>query len=205
MKCFAVSTRRMAEKFNSKKTHFLSNKELENSDVVEFNFSDYPALVKNTDMIEKFIQTSPFKTNISVLIIKDEERAFSDDILKYKKILSNENFLRIAEFVDIARLLKNSQIQVNNLDNKNYIQVDFFKKSKALPDITFICNVQRNYPEPIKIISTTYSAADTKKITEELSAILQCTTFFCTKFKRDEDHSFVIKPIPAFALSYWKG
>ena len=205
MKCFAVSTRRMAEKFNFKKTHFLSDKELENSDVVEFNFSDYPALIKNTDMIEKFIQTSPFKTNISVLIIKDEEQTFEDDFHKYQEILPNEYLSRIAEFVDIAKLLKNSQIQINKLDNENYIQVDFFKKSKSLPDIAFICNVQRNYPEPIKIFSTTYSAADTKKITEELSAILQCTTFFCTKFKRDEDHSFVIKPIPDFAISYWKG
>lgn len=180
MKCIATKTMRRVENLTTKQTHFLTDDELKNSKVVEFNISNYHNLVENSRAIEKVIKTSPFETNISVLIIKSEVNPES-----------------------------NVQIQVNQLAN-TYIQVDFYEKSKISPDISFICETSHSFPNPIKILRSRYDQkfyekGTTEKITEKICAILQCITFFCTKFRNKNDIHFVVNPLPAFALSYWKG
>ena len=176
MRCFAS----MTEKLPTKQTHFLSDKELKQFNVVEFNMANYRNLIKNAEAIEKLIKTSPFETNISVLIIKSEEFPKCD-----------------------------VQIQINKLP-QNYLQVDFYEKNKMTPDISFICETSSCFPNPIKTLRSKYDQkyyekGTTEAITGKICAIIQCITFFCTKFKEQDSRYFVVNPLPAFALSYWKG
>ena len=180
MKCIANMTMKKVEKLPTKQTHFLSDKELQQSNVVEFNISNYRNLVENARAIEKLIKTSPFETNISVLIIKSEVNPGND-----------------------------VQIQVNKLA-QDYIQVDFYEKSRLAPDISFICETTHSFPNPIRTLRSKYDQkyyekGTTEAITGKICAILQCITFFCTKLKEQESRYFVVNPLPAFALSYWKG